>query len=359
MAQEQPPPAQWSAGPQPVVAQAGQQHGGVSTPVVPDPRTADPTTRTSAFPLTSGAPPAWGAPGGYTGTLPAGPAAASTGTPQLGAGYPYGPYTSPQPGGYGSRPAGSRAVKVLLMTLAAVLIAIGGGVVGGLLVGLGSGDGKSGKLADGDVANTEATLSLAEMAAKLQPSVVMIEVEVGSQRGTGSGVVVSPDGLVLTNNHVVGDADEIEVNFVDGDRETAEVIEADPELDLAVVKIDDVKDLPVAKIGNSGTLRVGDTVVAIGSPLGLEGSVTAGIISGLDRTIPARGERGGGDIEGVIQTDAAINPGNSGGPLLNTKGEVVGINTAIATTSQEGGNIGLGFAVPVDAAKELLEKARN
>ncbi|MGH3646967.1 MAG: S1C family serine protease [Micromonosporaceae bacterium] len=270
-----------------------------------------------------------------------------------------GPYGAPQTAAQGTPSGGGRILKVLLAGVAAVLIALCGGLVGGLVVSQTSGDGKTGGAANDGVARTEAELSLADMATKLQPSVVSIQVVAGSQQGTGSGVVVSADGLVLTNNHVVGDADEIEVRFQDGGRETAELVEADPELDLAVIKIEDAKDLPAARIGNSSKLRVGDTVIAIGSPLGLEGSVTAGIVSGLDRTIPAREGVGGGEISGVIQTDAAINPGNSGGPLLNSTGEVVGINTAIATTSAEGGNIGLGFAVPVNAAADLLKEAGN
>ncbi|MGH3716555.1 MAG: S1C family serine protease [Micromonosporaceae bacterium] len=305
----------------------------------------------------------WGGSGftaGHTGSMPAVTAMPQPTTgPSYGGGYP-------QPGTYGApaagtsaAPSGSRIVKVLLAGVAALLIALGGGVVGGLVVSRGSDQDSGGNAADGSVARTEAELSLADMAAKLQPSVVSIEVVAGDAQGTGSGVVVSADGLVLTNNHVVGDADEIEVRFHDGERESAELVEADPELDLAVVRIKGAKDLPTARIGQSRRLRVGDTVVAIGSPLGLEGSVTAGIVSGLNRTIPARDSADGGSIRGVIQTDAAINPGNSGGPLLNSKGDVVGINTAIATTSAEGGNIGLGFAVPIDSAKELLEKARK
>jgi putative serine protease PepD len=187
--------------------------------------------------------------------------------------------------------------------------------------------------------------------------VVSIGVQTATQQGTGSGIVVSRDGLVLTNNHVVGDADEIEVRFNDGSAQSGEVVAADPTLDLAVVRIRGADGLKAAPIGDSTRLRVGDTVVAIGSPLGLEGSVTSGIVSGLDRTIPAREGSGSGKIRGVIQTDAAINPGNSGGPLLNAAGEVVGINTAIATTSEQGGNIGLGFAVPVNAARDLLSRA--
>ncbi|MGH3746360.1 MAG: S1C family serine protease [Micromonosporaceae bacterium] len=264
-----------------------------------------------------------------------------------------GPYGQPQ----AAPQNGNRIGKALLMGLLALLIAVGGGVVGGL-VSQGGQSGTPGTDAGDGVSRTGGDLALAEMAAKVQPSVVSITARAGNEQRAGSGVVISRDGLVLTNNHVAGEADEIEVIFDDEKSETAELVEADPNLDLAVLRIEGAKDLPAAPIGNSAKLRVGETVIAIGSPLGLKGSVTAGIVSGLNRTIPAReGGAAGGDIQGVIQTDAAINPGNSGGPLLNSAGEVVGINTAIATTSEQGGNIGLGFAVPVNAAKELLDKA--
>jgi putative serine protease PepD len=248
---------------------------------------------------------------------------------------------------------------VLFTTLLVFLVAVGGGMVGALLVGQGSSPGPDASISGGDVSSTRDDVALPEMARRVQPTVVSIGVQTATQQGTGSGVVVTDDGLVLTNNHVVGDADEIEVRFHDGSSESAEVVEADPSLDLAVVRIRGAEKLRSAELGDSAKLRVGDTVVAIGSPLGLEGSVTSGIVSGLDRTIPAREGTGSGRIRGVIQTDAAINPGNSGGPLLNAAGEVVGINTAIATTSEQGGNIGLGFAVPVNAARDLLSKAGN
>jgi putative serine protease PepD len=257
------------------------------------------------------------------------------------------------------RPAGNRIARTLFTALLGFLVAVSGGMVGALLVNQGSTPGADGSISGDAVSRTGEDVALPEMAERVQPSVVSIGVQTATQQGTGSGIVVTPDGLVLTNNHVVGDADEIEVRFHDGSSESAEVVEADPRLDLAVVRIRGGQNLKSAKLGDSARLRIGDTVVAIGSPLGLEGSVTSGIVSGLDRTIPAREGAGGGRIRGVIQTDAAINPGNSGGPLLNAAGEVVGINTAIATTSDQGGNIGLGFAVPVNAAKELLSKAGN
>ena len=279
-------------------------------------------------------------------------------------GYPTGQYGAipPQGAAGASSTSGGKAGKVVLFTFLAILIALCGGVVGGLVVGqTGGSNGPDDGVSGGDVDRTGRNVSLADMAAKLQPSVVSVDVRTGNQQGTGSGVVISKDGLVLTNNHVAGDADEIEVTFHDGKSEDAKLVKADPDRDLAVIRIEGAKDLHPAKLGDSDKLRIGDTVVAIGSPLGLEGTVTAGIVSGLDRTIPEKESTGddGREIRGVIQTDAAINPGNSGGPLLNVAGEVVGINTAIATMGEHGGNIGLGFAVPINSARDLIKEAGN
>lgn len=167
------------------------------------------------------------------------------------------------------------------------------------------------------------------------------------QQGKASGVIVSQDGYILTNSHVVKDADEIKVNLFDKRSFTAKVIGIDPESDIAVVKID-ATNLPVAKLGDSSKLRVGEIVMAIGNPFGLSRTVTSGIVS-------ATGRSGVGiiDYEDFIQTDAAINPGNSGGPLVNIEGEVIGINTAIATGS--GGYQGVGFAIPSNAAQVIMD----
>jgi len=168
------------------------------------------------------------------------------------------------------------------------------------------------------------------------------------QRGLGSGVIVSEDGYILTNNHVVAEADEITVRMADGTEYSAEVIGTDPPSEIAVVKID-AKDLPVARLGDNESMEVGDWVLAVGAPFGLEQTVTSGIIS-------ATGRRGVGitEYENFIQTDAAINPGNSGGPLVNMRGEVVGINTAIA--SRSGGYMGIGFAVPINMARKVMDR---
>lgn len=168
----------------------------------------------------------------------------------------------------------------------------------------------------------------------------------GRQLASGSGFILRKDGVVLTNNHVVEQAKEITVALSDGHEFPAKVLGRDPKTDLAVLKIDAKTELPVAELGDSDALKVGEWVVAIGNPFGLENTVTAGIVSAKGRAI------GNGPYDQFIQTDAPINPGNSGGPLFNQRGEVIGINTAIF--SQSGGNIGIGFAVPINLAKELV-----
>ncbi len=167
------------------------------------------------------------------------------------------------------------------------------------------------------------------------------------QRGLGTGSIVSPDGYILTNNHVVADADKITVKLPDGRELVAKLIGADPPTDLAVIQVQG-KNLPTMKLGDSDDLDVGESVIAIGNPFGLEQTVTAGIVSAKGRS-----EVGLTDYEDFIQTDASINPGNSGGPLVNLRGDIVGINTAIYTRS--GGNQGIGFAIPVNMARTIMK----
>jgi serine protease Do len=164
----------------------------------------------------------------------------------------------------------------------------------------------------------------------------------------GSGVIVDSTGVILTNNHVVEDASEIVVRFTDGRELKASDVKVDPLSDLAIVRVKDGQRLPTARLGDSSALEIGDWVIAIGSPFELETTVSAGIISGQGRGIE-KIQRGR-----LIQTDAAINPGNSGGPLVNLDGEVVGINTAIA--SSNGGYQGIGFAIPIDRAKWVMRE---
>ena len=171
------------------------------------------------------------------------------------------------------------------------------------------------------------------------------------QQGLGSGFIIDRDGYILTNNHVVAKADEIEVTLRNGQAYPATIIGRDPETDLALIKIDAEDDLKPLFLGDSEKVAAGDWVIAVGSPFGLGNTVTAGIVSAKYRRI------GAGAYDDFIQTDASINPGNSGGPLLNTEGEVIGINTAIF--SRSGGNIGIGFAVPVNIAKDLLPQLKK
>lgn len=172
--------------------------------------------------------------------------------------------------------------------------------------------------------------------------------------GVGSGVIVSPEGYVLTNNHVIDEADELQVELSDGRLLKADIVGRDVRTDLAVLKIN-ASGLVAAKLGDSAKMEVGDWVIAVGSPFGLEQSVTAGIISATNRQTGILSE--GGGYEDFIQTDAAINPGNSGGPLINLRGEVIGINTAI--NSKTGTNIGIGFAIPASIAKHVLSDLRG
>ena len=171
------------------------------------------------------------------------------------------------------------------------------------------------------------------------------------QNGVGSGFIIDSNGTILTNYHVVGEAEKISVTLADGKRHDAKVIGKDPKTDIAVIKIDVGRELPAVNLGDSDRLEVGEWVVAIGNPFGLDHTVTSGIVSAKGRQI------GAGPYDNFIQTDASINPGNSGGPLLNLRGEVVGINTAIF--SQTGGNIGIGFAIPTNSVKDLLPQLKD
>ena len=216
--------------------------------------------------------------------------------------------------------------------------------------------------------------TFADLAERLSPAVVSIEVKrKGSVRGpeeffeeffgrqrpqqprrertipsSGSGFVISEDGFIVTNDHVVADADVIEVQFEDGRKLNAEVVGRDPETDLALMKVDADSPLPVAPLGDSDQVRVGDWVMAIGNPFGFEHTVTVGILSARSRNLRS------GPYDDFLQTDASINPGNSGGPLIDTAGNVIGINTAIRAGAE-----GLGFAIPINMAKELLPQLRE
>ena len=206
--------------------------------------------------------------------------------------------------------------------------------------------------------------SVEQVASKVVPSVVKLETDLGRASEEGSGIILSSDGLILTNNHVVagGKGGDTTVTFADGRTTKFTVVGTDPSSDIAVIKADDVSDLTPITIGSSADLKVGQDVVAIGSPLGLEGTVTTGIISALNRPVAAGGDiRNQNTVLDAIQTDAAINPGNSGGALVNMNGELVGVNSAIATlggdsAEAQSGSIGLGFAIPIDQAKRIADE---
>ena len=200
--------------------------------------------------------------------------------------------------------------------------------------------------------------SIAAVADALQPSVVQLNVSGNGAAGTGSGFVIREDGYILTNNHVTAGGSSIEISFADGTTARGDLVGANPGYDLAVVKVDRT-GLPAVTLGSSAALKVGDTAIAIGSPLGLQGTVTSGIVSALDRPVTAGGQ-GETAFINAIQTDAAINPGNSGGPLVDGNGAVIGINSAIATLGSSfggsAGSIGLGFAIPIDTANRIASE---
>ncbi|AFC52491.1 Hypothetical protein MIP_01597 [Mycobacterium intracellulare subsp. intracellulare MTCC 9506] len=231
--------------------------------------------------------------------------------------------------------------------------------------------------------------SVEQVASKVVPSVVMLETDIGRQSEEGSGIVLSTDGLILTNNHVVaaaagspkppaglpgapvppvapggpgGPTPKTTVTFSDGRTAPFTVVGTDPTSDIAVIRVQGMSGLTPISLGSSSDLHVGQPVVAIGSPLGLSGTVTTGIVSALNRPVSTTGESGNQNtVLDAIQTDAAINPGNSGGALVNMSGQLVGVNSAIATLGGESpdaqsGSIGLGFAIPVDQAKRIADE---
>jgi putative serine protease PepD len=316
----------------------------------------------------------------------------------------YGPQ-QPYPGAAGKRREKKKVGAGIFVAGMVAAALIGGGVASGTSFALANGSGGSSSVAPAQnnpliVNNTDSVNAVTGAAQKASPSVVTISATSGQSGGTGSGIILDTAGHILTNTHVVtldGQAANatIEVRTNDGKVYSATVVGTDPLNDLAVIKID-APNLVPATIGNSDKVNVGDTVVAIGAPLGLSGTVTDGIVSTLNRTIqvassavpksqsdsssgggsggngfnfaPPDGSSGGqstttGSISiNVIQTDAAINPGNSGGPLTNTKGEVIGVNVAIASagssssSSSQSGNIGVGFSIPINDAKRVADE---
>jgi putative serine protease PepD len=217
------------------------------------------------------------------------------------------------------------------------------------------------------IENPQSATTATAAAAKAAPSVVTVYVQNGSSSGSGSGVVLTADGYVVTNNHVVtldsGETGDVQVRTADGTLYDAEVVGTDPSSDLAVIKLDGAEGLTPADFADSDDVQVGDVAVAIGAPLGLSNTVTDGIISATDRAVATGSTQDDTTVIDALQTDAAINPGNSGGALVDGAGEVVGINTAIATvasgapgSSSQGGNIGVGFAIPSNTATRIAQE---
>jgi putative serine protease PepD len=229
--------------------------------------------------------------------------------------------------------------------------------------------------------------TVAGVAQAVSPSIVEISAASNAGRSTGSGVIITADGEIVTNNHVISGASAVKVRLSDGKTYEADVLGTDPAKDLALIKLRNASGLKAATLGDSGKVKVGDEVVAIGSPEGLTGTVTSGIVSALDRDVtvardeerqqdPRQGwpfEFGGQEFNGdtgestttykAIQTDASLNPGNSGGALINMNGEIIGINSAMyspsAATGSTAGSVGLGFAIPVNTVKADLDSLRS
>ena len=296
---------------------------------------------------------------------------------------PYDPYRgAPQPG-MPVPPMPQRRSRAGALTAGAVAVAIVSAGIGGGVAVLAQQDRPSASssvtgLAPSVPAASLPAGSVEQVAAKVVPSVVKLEVDLGHQSEEGSGIILSSDGLILTNNHVVAASKDspggpgapsgpggaqTKVTFADGRTTTFTVVGTDPSSDIAVVRAQKASGLTPITVGSSGNLRVGQDVVAVGSPLGLEGTVTTGIISALNRPVAAGGDaQNQNTVLDAIQTDAAINPGNSGGALVNMSGELVGVNSAIATLggdagpAAQSGSIGLGFAIPVDQAKRIADE---
>lgn len=278
-----------------------------------------------------------------------------------GPGGPGDPGAGPGPDGERRRGGGRGALVAGLV--AAMLVSGGlGGWIGATVAGGGSGTTGSSLSGPVNAEQPEGTApdgTLEAVADKVLPSVVSLDVVGPNTRGEGSGVILSADGLIITNNHVVGMAEPaggITVRLHDGTRAPARMVGGDPTTDIAVIQVETDQPLTPITLGTSATLNEGQAVAAVGSPLGLSGTVTTGIVSALDRPVRAGGAQSDqSTVIDAVQTDAAVNPGNSGGALVNMNGELVGINSAIASTGGSG-SIGLGFAIPVDQARRIADQ---
>ncbi|MEU8891316.1 trypsin-like peptidase domain-containing protein [Streptomyces sp. NPDC048442] len=305
------------------------------------------------------------------------------------AGFPPPPAHAPAPAPT-PRARRARGPVALLAAVAIVAATVGGGTAY-LTQRLAGSDGATadGVSASGSNVSQSSMGTVAGVAQAVGPAIVEISAKSSAGASTGSGVIVTADGEIVTNNHVVAGADTVKVTLSTGKTYTAKVVGTDPDKDLALIKVQGGSKLPTAKLGSSKSLKVGEEVVAIGSPEGLSGTVTSGIVSALDRDVTVskdqpgqQQQRGGGgwpfefggeQFNGdtgqskttykAIQTDASLNPGNSGGALINMRGEIVGINSAMYAPSSGGqsasGSVGLGFAIPVDAVKADLDSLRK
>src|SRR3990172_12494658 len=216
----------------------------------------------------------------------------------------------------------------------------------------------------GEVSLSSDCLSAAEIYERVRPAVVEITSTADGQGtfaprsgGSGSGIVIDSDGSILTHNHVIAGADSLEVRLADGSVAPATVVGRDPGNDLALVRAElDGQEPAAAPLGDSDAVRIGDPILALGNPFNLEGTLTQGIVSALDRTFSSGGNTR--PIRNMIQIDAAVNPGNSGGPLINCQGEVIGVNTLLENPTGDNVNVGVAFAVPINAAKQSLPDMR-
>ena len=259
-----------------------------------------------------------------------------------------------------SRASALRGRGLVPALIGLVLAGIIGGVAGGLIVRETSSS-DNGSEASAAAGSNGTVCPAANVAEEALPSVVTVHAGNGRRGGSGSGVVLRPGGYILTNNHVISVAaggGSLSIVRSDGETTGATIVGRDPLTDLAVVKAEDASNLPAIELGESGSLQVGQPVVALGSPLGLTSTVTTGIVSALNRYVRVPSENGqAAHLVGAIQTDASINPGNSGGALVDCHARLVGINTAgAAVPNSPGGSIGLGFAIPVDLAGEVAEE---
>ncbi|MFD5751001.1 S1C family serine protease [Streptomyces sp. NPDC127033] len=328
-------------------------------------------------------PPSYGP--AYSATPAPGPAVAPAGP------YPHGAHAS----GRAARRAKAPVALLAAVALAAAVVGGGSAALIGAYTGNGNGVGSGGTAVHGTTVSQSSAGTVAGVAQSVSPAIVEINAASNSGEATGSGVIITSDGEIVTNNHVVAGASSVKVQLSTGKTYTANVVGTDPDKDLALIKLEGASGLKTASLGDSGQVKVGDEVVAIGSPEGLTGTVTSGIISALNRDVTVakdqdQGQQQGGGNGGgnwpfefggrqfngdtgsskttykALQTDASLNPGNSGGALINMNGQIIGINSAMyapssssSTGGSSAGSVGLGFAIPINTVKADLSSLRS